>query len=62
MARGYTTRKLEVFSVHARRDAGGPIDYLAFFQEAAAAPPETRSYEVGDRLVAVPTLMLAAPT
>lgn len=55
MARGYTTRRLEVFALHARITRGR-VDYESLFRDLAAVPDEERVYAVGDKLVAIPTL------
>lgn len=55
MARGYTSRKLEVWSLHAHRD-GVAVDYRQMFEALAALPPEGRVWTTADRLVAIPTV------
>jgi hypothetical protein len=52
MAAGYTTRKLQVFSLHARV-ASGVADYLKLGAAIAAAAPNRRQAQRGDRLVAL---------
>jgi len=53
----YTTRRLEVFSLHARI-TNGHVDYPALFRSLARLPDEERVYAVGDKLVAIPSLTL----
>jgi hypothetical protein len=55
MARGYTTRKLEVFALHART-SDGLIDYAALFKTISSMRPEDRQTQVGEKLVAIPNL------
>jgi hypothetical protein len=54
MARGYTSRRIEVFSLHAHITIG-QVDYGALFRALAAISDEERVYKVEDKLVAVPT-------
>jgi hypothetical protein len=58
MARGYTTRKLEVWSVHAFRGpkSDQPVDYEDFFERLADLSPEARVLSEEDKLVAIPRL------
>jgi len=58
MARGYTARKLEVYSLHASTD-GGQVAYSSLFRVLASTPPENRAQVRGDGLVALPTLTLS---
>src|SRR5579884_3677333 len=57
MARGYTTRKLEVWSVHAHAD-GEEIDYMELFREIARLDAVQRQWDNGEKVVAIPTLRL----
>lgn len=57
MAKGYTTRKLEMFAIHGRRD-GAPADYAALFKELADTPAEFRQQVNHDRLVAIPEMRI----
>jgi hypothetical protein len=58
MARGYTTRKLEVWSMHAHRD-GAAVDYREMFRALSSVPASERIWVAGDRLVAIPRLEVA---
>jgi hypothetical protein len=55
MARGYTTRRLEVFSLHVR-DGQAVVDYEQFFRDLSLVRKSDRSYKVGDKLIALPVL------
>lgn len=55
MARGYTTRKLEIWSVHARKD-DGPVDYRELFEQISGQPAVRRQWDDGDKVVALPTM------
>lgn len=58
MPKGYTTRNLEVFALHMR--AGEEqVDYEAFFRALVRIPSEQRSYEISDKLVALPQVALS---
>ena len=57
MPRGYTTRKLEVYKLHARTEPGA-VDYRAFFQFLRSLSAEDRARELGGKLIAVPTFSL----
>ncbi len=52
MARGYTTRRLEVFSIHALL-TNGKVNYSALFQDLANIPAARRVYEEGEKVVAI---------
>jgi hypothetical protein len=56
VARGYTTRKIEVWSIHAHVGAKDvkPVDYRRLFQTIAELPPRTRVIAGEDKLVALP--------
>lgn len=54
MAKGYTTRKLEVWALHAHVEADALVEYEALFQTIATQPVGRRSFVKGDRLVAIP--------
>jgi hypothetical protein len=51
----YTTRRLEVFALHARLTKGR-VNYDSLFQAFANLPDEQRVFTVGDKLVAIPML------
>lgn len=58
MARGYTTRKLEVWSLHALfgANAEDPVDYRELFEAIRDAAPESRVYSDEQKLVAMSRL------
>lgn len=56
MARGYTTRKLEVWSIHARQGDAAIRDYGEMFDVLTGMDPKERIWENEDKAVAVPTL------
>jgi hypothetical protein len=58
MARGYTTRKLEVWSLHARLN-GQPADYSAMFQALAGLDPGDRQWDDGEKVVAIREMTVA---
>jgi hypothetical protein len=58
MARGYTTRKLEVWSLHAHRD-DNPVDYRHLFRDLSVLPVAERIWTTEERLVAIPHLAVA---
>ncbi len=51
-------KKLEVFSLHALND-DKPVDYEALFSLLASVPSVDRSLKAGDRIFAVPTLVIS---
>lgn len=55
MARGYTTRKLEVWAIHAHRD-GGEVDYRRLFRDLAKLDPTKRIHTTTDKVVALPVI------
>ncbi len=55
MARGYTTRKLEVWSLHARLD-GKAVKYRAMFNAIAKLDPNSRQWDNGEKVVAIRTM------
>lgn len=55
MARGYTARRLEVFTLHVR-DGQAEVDYEQFFKDLSSVRKSQRSYQVGDKLIALPVL------
>jgi hypothetical protein len=55
MARGYTTRKLEVWAIHAHRD-GGEVDYRQLFRDLAKLDPTKRIHTTSDKVVALPVI------
>ncbi len=54
MARGYTTRKLQVFALHARTTRGA-AEYVELFNEIAGLAPERRVTDPDGRVIAIPT-------
>ena len=50
-----TSRKLEVFVMSGRTDIG-PIDYESLFRTLARLPPQKRTRELGERLVAATSI------
>jgi hypothetical protein len=62
MAKGYTTRKLEVWSVHAHQGEQSPsaVDYEELFTAISAASPEQRVQSGAERLVALSRLEIDA--
>lgn len=62
MARGYTTRKLEVWSLHAHTDDGAVGSYESLFRAIAGIEPAGRSWETNDKVVAIPTMEVAGAT
>jgi hypothetical protein len=59
VAKGYTTRKLEVFTVAAFvKDAAKdrPADYAKLLAQLASLPPRSRATRVGDRFMALQEL------
>jgi hypothetical protein len=59
MAQGYTTRKLEVWSLHAHVDDGAVSDYVAMFRMLASLDATARTWEDDEKAVGVPYLELA---
>jgi hypothetical protein len=59
MARGYTTRKLEVFSLHARTKHG-VIDYGKFFASLARLDSNSRQKTRNENLIALPRIRVGA--
>lgn len=57
MARGYTTRKLEVFALHVR-NGQAEIDYSGFFRSLSAMPSAERCYDISDKIIAFPQLVV----
>lgn len=55
MARGYTTRKLEVWAIHAHRD-GGETDYRQLFRDLAKVEATKRIHRTSDKVVALPQI------
>lgn len=55
MARGYTNRKLEVWTL-AAHVAKGRVDYRAMFRDMAALPATQRQWEDDERVVAIPSI------
>src|SRR5205823_4869499 len=55
MAKGYTTRKLEVWSLHARLD-NRAVKYRAMFEAIAKLDAKARQWDDGEKVVAIPTL------
>jgi hypothetical protein len=55
MARGYTTRKLEVFGMHGTT-VNGPVDYPALFRMLAKIGPEGRKIEVDEKVIVISKL------
>jgi len=55
MAKGYTTRKLQVFALHARADSA-QVDYSELFKRIASLPADQRLSDFEGRVVAIPTL------
>lgn len=53
MAKGYTTRKLEVWAMHAHIGQQVP-DYTKLFRDVARAPSRSRAVPLGEKLVAIP--------
>jgi hypothetical protein len=58
VARGYTTRKLEVWSISAHL-GGHAADYLAMFKAIAALDSSQRQYDDGERVVALRTVQIS---
>jgi hypothetical protein len=58
MARGYTTRKLEVWSVHARLGDEPVPDYGDMLAALASLDPTERKWESDDKVVVLPTLVI----
>jgi hypothetical protein len=56
MARGYTTRKLEVWSVHARLGDEPVPDYADMLTALSTLDPTERKWESEDKVVALPLL------
>jgi len=57
MARGYSTRRLQVFSVHGRTDDGA-IEYETFFRSLASLAARERTLTVGESTLALPVLVV----
>jgi hypothetical protein len=57
MPRGYTTRKLQVFSIHAHQ-AGVPEDYESLFTALSEVPKQQRAARLGEKIVAIPRLTI----
>jgi hypothetical protein len=55
MARGYTTRKLEVWALHAQRDRG-EVDYRQLFRDLAKLDSTKRIHTTSDKVVALPVI------
>jgi hypothetical protein len=58
MARGYTTRKLEVWSLHAHQNDEAVEDYEALFQALSRMKPQSRVWEDDEKAIALPRLQL----
>jgi hypothetical protein len=56
MARGYTTRKLEVWAIHAHRDRRGEVDYRQLFRDLAKLDPTERIHTTSDKVIALPSI------
>jgi hypothetical protein len=56
MARGYTTRKLEVWAVHAHRDRKGEVDYRQLFRDLARLGATKRIHTTSDKVIALPLI------
>ncbi len=54
MAKGYTTRKLQVFALHARSESTR-IDYPQLFKQIASLAPDQRFLDSDGRVIAIPT-------
>jgi hypothetical protein len=53
------SRKLEAYSLHLRNDTT-PVDYAQAFGMIAGAPIDVRQFQAGDKLVALPSVVLNA--
>jgi hypothetical protein len=62
MARGYTNRKLEVWSIHARLGDVAVHDYGEVFSAVVAMKPTERVWENEEKAVAIPMLTLKGRT
>jgi hypothetical protein len=56
VARGYTTRKLEVWTLHAHVGNKPAGDYVAMFDAIAAVEPSLRQWETAEKVIALPKL------
>ena len=56
MARGYTTRKLEVWAIHAHRDRKGEVDYRQLFRDLAKLDATKRIHTTSDKVIALPLI------
>jgi hypothetical protein len=57
MARGYTTRRLQVYSLQVALKDGTQVNYHAFFKDLESHR-ENRSLEVGDRVIIIPKIAI----
>src|ERR1051325_10082039 len=62
MPKGYTTRKLEVFAIHAHLPGVQQIDYSHLFATLAGVPRASRIVRLGGKVVAVPILNMNGGT
>ncbi len=58
MARGYTTRKLEVWSLHAHQNDEAVEDYRSLFYALSRMRPQSRVWEDDEKAIALPRLQL----
>ncbi len=58
MARGYTTRRLEVFALHAHTATKDRINYETLFQLLSRIRKENRIHEADGKIIAIPTLQV----
>jgi hypothetical protein len=58
VAKGYTTRKLEVWSLHAHLGDTAVADYAAMFEAIAAVDANLRQWESEEKVVALPKIEL----
>lgn len=57
MARGYTTRKLEVWALHAHR-LRADVDYHQFFRDLKRVPATERIYQTTDKVIVLPQIVV----
>jgi hypothetical protein len=62
MPKGYTTRKLEVFAIHAHLPSVQQVDYRHLFATLAGVPRASRIVRLGGKVVAVPILNMNGST
>lgn len=61
MARGYTSRRLEVWALHAHTEAGAVEDYRKLFRALARLDAQNRKYISEDKVVAIPEMRFIGP-